>query len=405
MVNRTYFKCNSCETALACRTQIGHGREQTYLFPCPSCGVDLGFSLLIDQDELAFKYDDLLNLDGYAGETEPEHLFTFSSDFLVDKVPSVGSGQNPLTPFMANLELAYDSERYLMLRSVRRRVAEDFWPSLQRARTHLRKGDVSKFHAELLSIGGIDADSKICESDMPRVIAECTETFEALFRSDSRRERQLVEERIAEANKINPTDVEQLKAFYAAENHGEELYDELRNLDRQWVELYAFFGPLEIVDCTDDVQKLIDLYTLSEKPLARLKAFHSDCFESLGRLLNIAAAYEGICLGQGVGMPSKSRLIPLNELVNRANGTKAELMGSTPFWSIVDGCFDSKLRNGIGHNSWRYDAATDIIHYQNQSQSQGRQDFSIAYLDFCIRTRKLYHCVTFFAKYLHSVWV
>lgn len=405
MVNRTYFKCKSCETALACRTQVGHGREQTYLFPCPICGVDLGYSLVIDQQKLTLKYADLLNLDEYVGGTEPGHLLTFASDFLVDKVPSVGAEQTPLTPFMANLGLAYDRERYLKLRSIRKQAAEDFWPSLQRARIHQRKGDVKKFHAELLAIGGVDPASKLRESDMPQVIAECIEMFEGLFSSENGHERKLVDERIAEANRISSKDVEELKAYYVNENRGEELFDELRNLDRQWVDLYAFFAPLEIVDCTDDVQTLVNHYTLSEKPLARLKAFYSDCFESLGRLLNIAAAYEGICLGTGVGMPSKSRLIPLAELVNAANGTKAELMASMPYWSIVEGHFDSKLRNGIGHNSWRYDAASDTIHYQNQSQSKGRQDFSMAYLDFCIRTRKLFHCVTFFAKYLHSVWV
>jgi hypothetical protein len=200
--------------------------------------------------------------------------------------------------------------------------------------------------------------------------------------------------------------VDALKRFYATEDRANHLFEEVRALDRQWVDLYPFFEPLEIIECLKDpTHPLSDRYTLSEKPLERLKAFHSDCFETVGRLFVIAACYEGISSGAGVGVPSSRRLIPPSEFELMANGSKPALIDKMPFWKIFDGVFDSKLRNGIGHNSWKYDSSTDTISYQNHSQTRGREDFKIAYLDFCIRTRKLYHCATFAAKYLHSVWV
>jgi hypothetical protein len=241
---------------------------------------------------------------------------------------------------------------------------------------------------------------------MPQLIAEGFEMFEAIFSSENDAERELVAARIAEAVRVDGAGVTALKSFYATDDRGNRLFEEMRSLDRQWVDLYGFFGPLEIVDCLDDApQCLSGKYTLSEKPLARLKAFHSDCFETVGRLLVIAACYEGIATGRGMGVPSRKRLIPPDEFEHVANGAKPDLIAKMPFWRMLDGIFDSKLRNGIGHHSWKYDPASDMISYQNHSPARGREDFTIAYLDFCIHTRKLYHCATFASGYLHSVWL
>lgn len=405
MVNRTHFKCRSCSVVVACRTQFGHGREQTYLFACPNCGVDLGYTLFIDQAKLGWMYGEFVNLEESNCADTPPHVLNFSSDFLVLKQNIDSKESTPWTPQMQNLNLVKDMEGYFSLRNLRRGVANKLWPALDRANVHRVRNDFDKFQSELKSINADQFLDSFQSRDMSKIMVEGFEKFEEFFSYSNRKDRRLVEERLLAASTKDAKGVAELKKFYAEEDRADHLFNQLRVLDKQWVELYSFFEPLEIIDCLKDHGvPLSARFTLSEKPIERLKSFHSDCFETLGRIFVLAACYEGIIAGVGVGVPSRKRLIPPQEYELVSNGSKPDLISGMPFWPIFSGVFDPKLRNGIGHHSWRFEASTDTIHYQNHSPSRGRECFSVSYLDFCIQTRKLYHAVTIAAKYVHSVW-
>lgn len=406
MVNRVYLQCNSCNTGITCRTQFGVGREQTYLFPCPDCQVDVGFTLILDQKNLTWRYGDFVNLRHYEGEGEPEKVLNFSSDFLVSKDFDKGLRQSPLTPQFENISLSRNMGEFYTIRNIRRKVTEDFWPRLHRAETHRKRNYRDKFDIELSAIDAGAVIDSFPTGTMAEILAEGFEKFEACFSSSLESSRELVAERIQKAREVDPVAVELLREFYAQEDRADHLYQQLRSIDKQWVELYSFFEPLEIVDCLEDpTKKLSDDYTLSEKPLERLKALYSDCFETAGRILVLAGSYEGIIRGHGVGVPSRRRLVPPAEFERTPNGSKPDLVSSMPFWQILAGSFDSKLRNGIGHHSWRYEAVTDTIHYENHSPSRGREDFSMPYLDFCLHVRRMFHAVTICSRYVHSVWL
>ena len=384
--------------------QLGSGREQTYLFPCPGCGVELGFTLFIDQSALKLDYGDLNNLDFSGAHNQVDHLRNFSSDFLVSKTTPTDPMLYPGTPQFENLRLVRNMAEYFSLRERRRRAINDFWPSLERAYTHFKNGDYAKFDNELRSVGADRLLQSYSTKKMALVIAEAYELFESFFTSSLESEKKLIDRRISSAVSADKQSVSDLEKFYANDQKGDHLSEELRALDKQWANLYSFFEPLEIVECLKDPNiKLCDQFTLSEKPIEKLKTFYCDCFETLGRLLVIAACIEGIAAGCGMGVPSKKRLMPPDEYAHVSNGSKPDLISNMPFWPLFGHVFDSKLRNGIGHHSWRYDTASDTIHYQNNSPARGREEFEISYLDFCIHTRRLYHAATLAAKYLRTL--
>lgn len=404
MVERIFLQCATCQTAIACRTQFGLGKEQIYLFPCPKCGVDLGFTLLIDQKKRSWNYDNFKNLQPYQGEDEPFVMLNFSSDFLVEKDMTGVSSDEQFTPFMSNLNLVSDSERYLLSTRKRKQAVQHLWPSLDRANTHRKRNDFKKFIAEIEATAADQVISSMNSNCMLTILAEAFEQYSAILSPHLANERKLVCDRIATACAFDANQVSELRDLYHDEDKAIRLFDELRALDRQWADLYSFFVPLEIVEYLRESETpLSDRFSLSEKPVDRLKAFHSDCFETLGRILVVASCYEGIAAGGGVGVPSLRRLIPPSEFELTANGAKSDLVSDIPFWLVFNGVFDSKLRNGIGHHSWRYEASSDSIHYENHSKSRGREDFRIPYLEFCIRTRRLYHLTSVAGIYVHSL--
>lgn len=403
MVNRTHFQCSSCGHGIICRTQFGAGREQTYLFPCPKCKVDIGFTLFIDQEKLGWKYSDLVNLSHCTGSVAPTKTLNFASDFLVSK-EHVDSPTS-FTPQLQNIELVKDMGEYFMLSNTLRAVAEQFWPILKRANTHRENSNREHFDKELKKIKADEHFESYDETSMATILVDAYEKFGGMFTHSSKHHRKLIRDRVNEATRINPSQVQELKDFYQNEGRAEGLFHQLRSIEQQWVDLYSFFAPLEILDCLKDPnQELSAEYTLSEKPIERLKAFYTNCYETTGRILVLAGSYEGIISGDGVGIPSRRRLVPPEDFEKAANGSKPDLISGMPFWPVLEDVYDSKLRNGIGHHSWQYDAVTDTIHYQNHSPSRGKEEFSMPYLDFCIHVRGMFHALNCLSVYVHSVW-
>lgn len=403
MVNRTHFQCLSCSYGLVCRTQFGGGREQTYLFPCPNCKVDIGFTLFIDRENIGWKYGDLVNLSHYTGEGEPTHVLNFSSDFLVSKEHK--DDPRAFTPQFQNIGLVKDMREYFMRCNTLRGISEQFWPILKRANTHRKNNNREQFDKELKEIKADEHFDSYNETSMGTILIDAYEKFGGMFAHSLEHYRELIRDRVDEATRINPSQVQELKDFYDEEERAEGLFHQLRSIEQQWVDLYSFFAPLEILDCLKDPnQELSVEYTLSEKPIERLKAFYTDCYETAGRILVLAGSYEGIISGDGVGIPSRRRLIPPEEFEKTANGSKPDLVSGMQFWPVLEEIYDPKLRNGIGHHSWQYDTITDTIHYQNHPPSRGREEFSMPYLDFCIRGRGMFHALTCLSVYVHSVW-
>mgnify|MGYP006079284593 CR=1 FL=1 len=364
----------------------------------------MGFTLFIDQDKIGWRYGELLNLCRAEEGDEPVQMLSFSSDFLVKK----GYREDPgvvFSPQFDNIALVTDMRAFFEMRAMRRNAIDQFWPSLERAETHRLRDDRVKFDKELCSISADGLIRDYGSNSMIKNLAHTYEVLGALYlpKGDSRID--LVRSRIIDAINQDSIAFEELKVYYHTNGRVDQLHGQVRSLYRQWTELFSFFDSLEVLDFLKDPEmSLSDGYTLSEKPIDRLKAFYSDCFETIGRMTVIAASLEGIISGAGFGVPTRRRLIPTAEFELVANGSKPDLISSMPFWPIIAGVFDSKLRNGIGHHSWVYDPVTDEIRYENHSSSRGREEFSVPYLDFCIQTRRIFHATLIMVNYVNCIY-
>jgi hypothetical protein len=72
-----------------------------------------------------------------------------------------------------------------------------------------------------------------------------------------------------------------------------------------------------------------------------------------------------------------------------ANGNKPDLLKDLVIADIFVPFIDSKLRNGIGHHSARYNVVKDVIEYSNQNK-KAIQQMTISYVRFCEKVVRLY---------------
>lgn len=96
MINRRHLKCVSCGTRVVTRTGIGHGTIQKHKFPCPSCKVEIGFVLHLDQEAASLKYDEPTNAAWVDGDDESPPTVLFYPELMIPRGLSF-----PLSPFVA----------------------------------------------------------------------------------------------------------------------------------------------------------------------------------------------------------------------------------------------------------------------------------------------------------------
>ena len=89
MINRNALKCLSCDSTIVTRTQIGHSDVQSHSFPCPKCGVEISFTLDLDQKKGGLKYREPKNAKWADSEDGAIAALMFSDEI---PVPSSGEG-------------------------------------------------------------------------------------------------------------------------------------------------------------------------------------------------------------------------------------------------------------------------------------------------------------------------
>ncbi len=151
MINRKRLKCVSCGTRVITRTGIGHSNIQKHKFACPTCRVEIGFILDLDQEAVTIKYREPTNATWDDGEDEGDRAVLFYPEVMIPKGLA-----SPISPFIATFGNYKDIQQYQQFEGARRQFKDKFWPVLQRAYVHFE-------------VGNLDLLRKECEAILPSV--------------------------------------------------------------------------------------------------------------------------------------------------------------------------------------------------------------------------------------------
>lgn len=220
------------------------------------------------------------------------------------------------------------------------------------------------------------------------------------FNAFDEKNEQRIKQRIALAETTSPSLVNQLARFFQGKRKDESIIRQLWAIRSRWGNLFEFLYPVYTCYYWDDGKHSLDSFTLAQKRFEELKPFYVDCFETFCRVSVIAAGLEGIILKGALGVPTTKRLMPLDEFGVMKNGSKPDLLRQLVIGDMFAPFIDSKLRNGIGHNSAHYDVKTDSVHYMNENE-KGAKQFQISYIRFCEKVVKLYGQLEAVSRYAH----
>lgn len=359
MINRRMIRCVSCDSLTIKRTGIGHGTKQIHKFPCPGCGIEIGFVLNLDQEAVKVDYEEPTNgsWDDAAEETEAIPTVLFYPELMIPK-----GLQYPLSPFLATFGEFKDLGAYQGEEDVRRRIKEKIWPALLRAYTHFENGNLQLLAKEGAAISKNPPKLEDLEERAGWVLGATKHYFE-IFVAEPNSDAEIGKQAATAAVKQEVA----LRAFaseYVTSGRMLALWKELKSVRRQFMELYESFLPiLSVRRYWKDPEPDFTAFELSVKNFEDLKGFYIDCLETTFRFLVIGLAMVKITETGATTIATAKGDKDIWWFEQMNNGAKNTQLDKYPLFDSVTKFLDTSLRNGVGHHSAYYIVSSDEIAY------------------------------------------
>lgn len=368
--------------------------------------MEIRYALELDQSKPSFEYTKLMNanwIDGDAAEVDwhvqdesIEHVRTFDSETLVPLVL-----HRDVTAFMATHRLPKDFVQFRQHQGARFSAALGVWPEIEKLLIHFDNRNWPLFDKQAVTLDFGDVNFKD-ESERLRFVLQVLEQYGMFFRPGTDSLAQLIRQRINLAESAAPSAMEGLVSHLGKSGKDTSLWAEVESIRKRWPRMFPGLSGIYNVFYWDDLKNSLDDYTLAEKRFEELKPFYVDCFETLCRLSVVAAAVECIVHTGQVGVQSAKKILTVEAFEAMKNGNKPDLLKNLVIADVFVPVIDSKLRNGIGHHSARYQVVKDLIEYSNENQN-GVQRMTISYVRFCEKVVRIYGQVELASIYLN--WV
>ncbi|MGH0033926.1 MAG: hypothetical protein ACQGVK_02745 [Myxococcota bacterium] len=403
MVNRNPLKCDACGTRIVTRTSIGHGDSQVHSFPCPTCGVGITYKVILDQQNSGIDYESGPENATWVGSvdgSEPE--VTFDSELLL---PNYALSTPALTPFIAAASFLRDIPTFQRHEAVRLHWRKQIWPETSRLPVHFQNENWDLFDAEAKKIGQEPAeDSAAARLDLLRHVYDLP--FGWMLYPDSGRKSR-VQQRIALARAKEGELVAQLAYDYLKSGRLAELWRQLQQFHQQFVRDFPYLSPvLQARIYWRDAEPDLTQCVVCDKRFPELKPLYIDAFETFARLSVVAIGFEAIIFHGRLAIPTRRRSLDLAAFEKLPTANKPNHLKNYPIDDLFSPYLETSLRNGIGHNAARYDAALDEVVCIQQDGGNLAEE-RVHYTVFCHRVLEaasaLFHSEPYFFALLEEI--
>lgn len=399
MVDRNTLECEACGTRIVTRTAIGHGNSQIHSFPCPRCRVGITYRVLLDQRNAGLEYDpNPENAKWIDSEKGAKHEVTFCAELLL---PRYALTTPHLTPFIAACGFIRDILTFQRQEAVRLHWRKNIWPVASRLPIHYENENWNLFDADARKIQQKpNKKSTLARLALLRRVYDLPFNW-LLYDAGGRRGR--IQQRVALARSISPKLIADLARQYLESGRLLELWRQLQEFHNSFVCDFPYLSPLlQAKQYWRESPTDLTPYVVCDKRFPELKLLYIDAFETLARLSVIAIALEAIIHHSSLAIPKKKGSVDLWSFEKLANANKPDHLSKYPIDDLFSPHLDTTLRNGIGHNAARYDAALDEVICIKQSSSKLIEE-RLNYTVFCDRVIGLSSVVFYSEDYFFSL--
>lgn len=403
MVSRKTLECDACGSRTVTRTQVGHGDSQVHAFPCPSCGAGIVFVLNLDQEAVTLAYDpNPTNAHWVDTEDGAAHTRAFITELLVPKSAlDINMG---VSPFISVVGFFSDWMKFGQQEADRRQWAKEAPPVLARLKTHLERANADLFAKDIEQFG------RTCNANADplhrlRLIGELERMPGNLLALPRPGWFDRVQQRVAYAWAKDSALVRTLVEGSVNTGRSLQIWHELAALSERFGACYPYVGLLlqPAVYWRTPPSDLAE-FVVCDKRFPELKQLYVEAFETLCRLSVIAIGLEAINLHGSLEIPTKKSAITLAQYDALPNGQKSAHLGGYPIADMFTPFMDTGLRNGIGHNTARYEPANDEVVWVVRRGAKHSQE-RFGYTAFCNAVLELLSTLVHVQEYFFAVHV
>jgi hypothetical protein len=394
------MKCQTCDHVNTTRTAVGHGSYQEFAFPCQGCGIELRFGMEIDHEKTNYEYTKIVNAEWSKEELSGDLDFSTETTVVLDGENLIPTTGEVFSPFMATFNLPKDPSEFRRHQQVRYQASEKIWPMIEKLLIHKDNRNEELFDKQKIELGYRDECSNWEERS--QLIFKMLEQHGEFFSPHRKKAGLLIRQRINLSESISSTLHKDLLDYLIETGKSWTLFEEIMSIRKRWTYLYPMLSPIYLIFYWSEKENSLNYYTLAQKRFEELKPFFVDCFETLCRISVLAAAIEGIIWNKSLTISTSKKTIDIKAFDKMPNGSKPDILKNLVISDLFVPYIDSRLRNGIGHHTARYDVNSDLIQYSYNTKKGLEYDF-ISYIRFCEKVVHLYAQIEAISTYIQ--WV
>ncbi len=378
MVQRHYLRCAVCGTVTLVRWQVGWLERHPIRVPCGGCGVIIRGVAKTDQEkvraEIEFENGESIEPDG----AEPRFYIEASGEFVTSKLRPFGPGDQQFGPGPFMKAFASMGERYMEFNGrtlgflglvkndwPKLRVILELWENGQRA---LLKAEIEK-HAHLSDLPASEGFNLL------RSVRGALVSF-LLPVTDEARYRGVAKFLAGEIGPMLETPFGEAMAKHAIRT-GLLRRTEAKIAGSVAAFIEKFPHLIPIFSLAFMRNKPADLWAnagVTTSSFEDLKGLYIDCYEAVADALTLVVMLNNVKLRRRFrAMAAKRRdVVTLEDFEGKAKGIRVGFVdGVEPFDVLARGGVNTKLRNAIGHRSYAFDPASQVITYHPDGSSTG----------------------------------
>ena len=401
MIVRNALRCESCDGITLTRTAIGHRPRQTHRFPCPGCGIEIVYAVLVDLDNTDFRYEEPRNgrwLTGEAADAaDDEYLavLAFDSELLTER-------EGFFSPFITTWDRFSDYQAFERDEVLRHALRTNLWDALRQLLSHFERRQDDLFDRVAKAKFGRTPDGDK-RTDRLSLLHDQTAHFLRAFTYDVDEITIQAGERVGEAHGAAPELLQEFTENIVSSGLAAELWRQIHDLHREFMEIWESLSPVLNLRYWKEKPTDLTKFSVTSKDFERIQHFYLSCYETISQISVLAIGVEAIARWHQLSIPTrKGTMSVIPRFAELASANKAAHLGKHP---PLDELFvphmDSLIRNGVAHHASFYDFGSDEVVCVKSSSGAIEETYRENYTLFCRRVLDLMSSVTRLEIYLY----
>ncbi|WP_175438480.1 SEC-C metal-binding domain-containing protein [Fusibacter sp. 3D3] len=393
------MKCEVCGTVTLLRIQIGFRERHPIRFSCGKCGISMRGTVEINKEttKIEINVDNCTKIDE---EVNYDYYLEVSPELLTEKLrkANCGSDNDLITPFLKNIEIVGD-DKFLDKSSKLLRFFDyknEEWPKVRRIIELYLQNNMKYVIKEIHSIlpvkqfpcdSGLELHRGVHTLFIHSILSICDENFVS-------QTCRFIDSENMNLLKSVSKEYNQLIISLENENYFIKLEHSILKLTCDFFQVYDYIQPVLLISSVYQLDNTDEsTLGLSTCDFSDLKQFYIDTYEFLAESMLLPTLLNNLKYRGRVEEFNNSLAIDsISKYKASSKGKKIEFCKIAEVYNrLFKINLNNKIRNAIGHNSYKYDGKTQLIEFiDHKNPDKNINMYLIEFAEICLY---MYHSV------------